>query len=368
MDIASTVGAEDLMSAIRENSIACGHEICRPATILLGDGLARNPAFGRIMNAGNAFRFLKADTAPQLMDMLDRTPVDLVIVPGARSKHPWLDCCRRIKAQRRTELLPVLVVTESGVESQIEALGAGADDFLPEPVHTDLALARIRTLLRQKATVDRLEQTEVILFSLARAVEHRDQTTGSHCDRLGLLSLALGVAVGLGQDDLQALYRGGYLHDIGKVGIPDRILYKPGPLDEEEWEIMRTHPLRGEDICKPLRSLERVLPIIRNHHERWDGSGYPDGLKGKNIPLLARILQFADIYDALTNSRPYKKAISHDEALTIMLGETEQGWRDPELMRIFAEMHREPADNGPWREAHAMQNSLRNLQSHLLAS
>src|SRR5262249_39570598 len=155
------------------------------------------------------------------------------------------------------------------------------------------------------------------------------------------------------------LYRGGFLHDIGKVGLPDRILNKPGPLDEAEWQIMRTHPVRGEEICKPLRSLEGVLPIIRNHHERWDGSGYPDGLSGERIPLLARILQFADIYDALTSARPCKQAMQTADALEIMQRETDRGWRDPELMHAFAHMHRESLDSGTWREAGVMQDSLR---------
>jgi putative two-component system response regulator len=169
----------------------------------------------------------------------------------------------------------------------------------------------------------------------------------------------------LEDQDLEALYRGGYLHDIGKVSIPDRILFKPGPLDAEEWETMRTHPQRGEDICKPLRSLERVLPIIRHHHERWDGSGYPDGLSGAQIPRLARILQMADIYDALTSARPYKEAMPAQNALEIMQRETEKGWRDPELMETFTRLHRDSVSTETWREARAMQESLRNLQAHL---
>jgi putative two-component system response regulator len=291
--------------------------------------------------------------------------VDLVILAGAGSPLLGLDTCRRIKADRKTELVPVLVVTGEGIQSQIEALSAGADDFLPLPVHPGLARTRIRALLRHKAATDRLDQTETILFALAQAVEHRDQTTGGHCDRLGLLSLALGLELQLEDQDLEALYRGGYLHDIGKVSIPDRILFKPGPLDAEEWETMRTHPQRGEDICKPLRSLERVLPIIRHHHERWDGSGYPDGLSGAQIPRLARILQMADIYDALTSARPYKEAMPAQNALEIMQRETEKGWRDPELMETFTRLHRDSVSTETWREARAMQESLRNLQAHL---
>jgi putative two-component system response regulator len=368
MNHARTIRAAQLMTVIRDYEPAGERESSRSATILLGDGLAANPVFTRNVLADDTYHVVWADTAAHLFEKLASAPVDLVILPGASSSLPGLDCCRRIKADRKTELVPVLVVTDGGVESQIDALSAGADDFLPQPIHPGLARTRIRALLRQKAATDRLEQTEVILFTLAKAVEHRDNTTGGHCDRLGLVSLALGLALGLGERDLEALYRGGFLHDIGKVGMPDRILHKPGPLDEEEWRTMRTHPLHGEEICRPLRSLEPVLPIIRSHHERWDGSGYPDGLVGDRIPLLARILQLADIFDALTNARPYKEAMADADALLLMQQETDRGWRDPELMFIFRRLHREALTSGPWREARAMQDSLRNLQAHLVQS
>src|SRR5690349_6012443 len=148
--------------------------------------------------------------------------------------------------------------------------------------------------------------TESILFALAQAVEQRDPHTARHCERLALISIALGTALELERASLLALYQGGYLHDIGKVGIPDSILFKPGRLTAEEWVVMRSHTTRGEEICRHMRSLRPVLPLIRHHHERWDGSGYPDGLRGKQIPLEARVLQLADIYDALTSPRPYK--------------------------------------------------------------
>jgi len=182
--------------------------------------------------------------------------------------------------------------------------------------------------------------TESILFALAQAVEQRDPHTARHCERLALISIALGTALELERASLLALYQGGYLHDIGKVGIPDSILFKPGRLTAEEWTVMRSHPVRGQEICQHLRSLDAVLPIIRHHHERWDGSGYPDGLRGKQIPLLARVLQIADIYDALTSARPYKRAYETKEALRIIEKETERGWRDPEIVTIFFQLHK----------------------------
>lgn len=182
-------------------------------------------------------------------------------------------------------------------------------------------------------------ETEAILFALAQAVEQRDPHTARHCERLAFIGVALGMALHLDRTSLSALYRGGYLHDIGKLGIPDAILFKPGKLTAEEWLVMRTHPARGEEICCHLKSLHPVLPIIRHHHERWDGSGYPDGLRGTQIPLLARVLQIADIYDALTSPRPYKHAYTVRQALQIIKKETQAGWRDPEIVTLFFQLH-----------------------------
>lgn len=178
-----------------------------------------------------------------------------------------------------------------------------------------------------------------VLMALAEAVDQRDGHTAHHCQRLGSLCVVLGAALGLDDGSLQTLYRGGCLHDVGKVGVPDAILFKPGRLTEDEWVVMRCHATQGEAICRHLSSLAPVLPLIRHHHERWDGSGYPDGLRGEQIPYLARVLQVVDIYDALTNPRPYKPAFSAEEALRTLREETQRGWRDPDIVRAFLEVH-----------------------------
>jgi putative two-component system response regulator len=216
-----------------------------------------------------------------------------------------------------------------------------------------------------------VNETECILFALAHAVEQRDRQTAWHCERLAFISVALGMALRLPKPQLLALYRGGFLHDVGKVGIPDSILLKPAALSADEWVVMRSHPLRGEEICRPMKSLAPVLPIVRSHHERWDGSGYPDGLRGRQIPLLARVLQIADIYDALTSPRPYKPALPPRVALQTMQQETSRGWRDPSLMELFFRLHERviarfadyQADVEPNPEQ--MNASLLNLQKHL---
>jgi len=182
-------------------------------------------------------------------------------------------------------------------------------------------------------------ESEALLLALAEAVEQRDPHLARHCERLAFTSVALGMALHLERGSLIALYRGGFLHDIGKVGIPDEILFQPTRLTPEQWDIMRTHTVRGERICRHVKAFRPVLPIIRHHHERWDGCGYPDGLRGNEIPLLARILQVADIYDALTSSRPYKPAYSAKEALRILETETELGLRDPEIVNLFLRLH-----------------------------
>lgn len=216
--------------------------------------------------------------------------------------------------------------------------------------------------------IEEASETDMMFFALSQAVEQRDLHTASHCERLSFISVAMGMVSGLAREDLHVLYRGGYLHDIGKIGIPDSILFKPGKLSAEEWDVMRTHTTRGVEICRHLKSLAPVVPIIHHHHERWDGSGYPDGLAGEEIPLLARLLQVGDIYDALTSARPYKDAISPVQALRIIREETARGWRDPGVVEVFLKLHKdvilksEQFMAGPNRSLEAMRSALSRLQ------
>lgn len=209
------------------------------------------------------------------------------------------------------------------------------------PLRLEPARLTRRVMRANRAASDDMQETEAVLLALAQAVELRDRAISGHCERLALFSLALGTALKLSREELLALYRGAYLHDIGKVCLPDSVLFKRGPLNDQEWKLMHRHPAAGEEICGRLRSLDPVLPIIRHHHERWDGSGYPDGLKGEEIPLLARILQLADIYDAVTTARPYKAAFTSKQALAILEEEAGRGWRDPELVKLFLRLHPE---------------------------
>ena len=316
---------------------------------------------------------LNAERAAEALDLLHQIPVDLVILDMILPEVSGVDFCRGIRANRRTELLPVLMLSNfHTAEHEISCLTSGADAYLSRPYHPELLRTHVRSMVRHKAIVDRLEDSETILLALAQAVEQRDNITAGHCDRLAALCVAMGMAMALSAEHLMALHRGGYLHDIGKIGMPDSVLFKKGPLDEEEWRIMRTHTIKGEEICRPMKCLSAVLPIIRSHHERWNGSGYPDGLVGENIPLLARMLQFADIYDALTAARSYKPAMAPADALRVMQEETDRGWHDPELMRLFLRLKHENVRDAAeryaeeWQDVQVMKDSLENLRSSIL--
>jgi putative two-component system response regulator len=262
--------------------------------------------------------------------------VDLVLLDVMMPGETGFSICRELKADRVTRLIPVVLVTGlSSVSDRVLGIEAGADDFLNKPIRREELLARVRSLLRLRDYINELEEAETVLFSLALGIEAKDPYTEGHCQRLSNYSVALGKRVGLPEDQLTALRRGGTVHDIGKLGVPEHILQKPGPLTEDERRTMMEHPVIGEKICAPLRSFQLVLPIIRHHHERLDGSGYPDGLKNGQIPLTARILSTVDVYDALTTERPYKAAFPAEEAFEIIRQEVQKGWWDPDLTAEF---------------------------------
>jgi len=339
-------------------------------TILVVDSVEVNRRLFRAMFKASPYRILEATLPSQALGILESEKVDLVVVDMVMPELSGPDFCHRLKSNREMQLIPVLMTTSvQGVENEIVSLESGADDFLLKPLKPTLVRARVQTMLRHKAATDSLDEAESILFALAQSVEQRDRYTGLHCERLATYSVALAQAMGIARAEQLALFRGGYLHDIGKVSIPDSILFKGGVLSEEEWDVMRLHTVRGEEICRPMKSLAPVLPIIRSHHERWDGSGYPDGLAGPDIPLLARILQVADIYDALTTSRPYKPAFPHAHAVEVMMEESNRGWRDPELVPLFAEIscNWTHNDTASWADRASMQQSLENMRRQLSA-
>jgi len=336
--------------------------------ILLVDEVELNRRLIKALLKTSGYEILEAQKPSEAFALLANRKIDLVIVDQVQQEMTGPEFCRLVKRERTTQLIPVMITSSvQGLENEVAGFESGADELLIKPLQPALVRTRVRSMLRNKALIDSLEEAEAILFALAQSVEHRDRYTGLHCERLAAYSIALAQALGLNRRDQVALYRGGYLHDIGKVAIPDSILFKRGLLNDDEWKAMRLHTIRGEEICKPMKTLAPVLPIIRSHHERWDGTGYPDGLKGEEIPLLARILQVADIYDALTTSRPYKPAFTHDHAVQLMLEEAARGWRDPELVTLFAEVAkrtREP-QKPAWIGGTTMQESLEAMRMEL---
>jgi putative two-component system response regulator len=263
---------------------------------------------------------------------------DIVLSDVNMPRMNGYELCRRLKGDLTTRLIPVILITGVGDEHKAEGIEAGADDFLSKPFMLGELRIRLRSFLRMKAFTDELESAETVLMTLARSIEAKDPYTEGHCERLAAYGVALGAGLGAGEEMLTALRRGGFLHDLGKVGVPEAILLKEGALTVTEREILKRHPQLGEEICRPLKSLSSVLPIIRNHHEKWDGSGYPDGLRGTAIPLGARILQVVDVFDALATDRPYRRALPRREAIEVLEGETRRGWWDPTVVGAFIQM------------------------------
>jgi putative two-component system response regulator len=266
-------------------------------------------------------------------------PPDLLLLDVIMPGKSGYELCRELKENRETRLIPIVMITGlTDRENKIRGIEAGADEFLNKPIFPEELFARVKSLLRLKEFTDELDNAEAVLCTLGLSVEARDPYTEGHCERLSHYASQLGSFLGFDADAKLALRRGGYLHDLGKIAIPDDILKKGANLTPVEWEIMRGHPGIGEKICKPLRSLKSVLPIIRHHHEHWDGSGYPDGLAGEEIPLLARVLQTADVYDALRTARPYKDAQTHEKAEETMLREAERGLWDRQMVFALFDM------------------------------
>lgn len=266
---------------------------------------------------------------------------DLILLDVMMPKLDGFEVCRRLKHDPATRLTPVVLITAlQEREDKIHGISAGADDFLTKPVNPHELRARARSLVRLKRYTDELDSAESVIFSLAVTIEARDPYTQGHCQRLARYAVALGAHRDLGDDDLAALHRGGLLHDVGKVGVSDTILLKPGPLTTDEYDAMKRHTVIGESICGELRSLRLVRPIVRHHHERLDGTGYPDGLRGDAIPLLAQIVGLVDVYDALTTDRPYRAALPPERAYEELSVEAQKGWRDRTLVDDFITLGR----------------------------
>lgn len=306
------------------------------ARVLVVDDVEANRELLAENLEGAGYRILRAASGEEALGILEREDLDLVLLDVMMPGLDGYAVCERIKANDRTRFLPVVMITALGErEDKMRGLAAGADDFLSKPFDRVELLLRAKSCIRAKRLTDDLERAESVLVALSNAIEAKDAYTEGHAERVAHYAVEIGRQLGLPKDRLRTLRLGGLLHDIGKIGIAEEILNKPGPLDDAEWVVMKRHPEIGDRICRPLQSLRDVLPIIRSHHERPDGSGYPDGLRGEAIPLEARIVCLADIYDALATSRSYKRAFSRERCVEIIREEAERGRLDPVVVEAF---------------------------------
>jgi len=306
------------------------------ATILVADDNSANLELLAGILEGAGYGVVCASDGQQALKAVFSGCIDMVLLDVMMPGQSGFAACLEIKSRPETRLLPVVLVTAlTGADDRIQGIMCGADDFLNKPVNKHELLARVQSLLRMREYVRELENAETVLFSMALSIEAKDPFTGGHCERLSKYAVALGERLRLPEDLRMALRRAGFVHDVGKIAVPERILTKPGPLTDEEWKIMREHPAIGERICSPLNSFRLALPAIRHHHEKLDGSGYPDGLRGEQIPLVARVLQIVDVYDALTTKRPYRDALPPDKAFATMWDEARRGWIDGSLLNEF---------------------------------
>ena len=304
--------------------------------LLVVDDISANVRLLERLLTPEGYDVVTAADGEEANDIIARHAPDLVITDVRMPRRDGFQLCADLKRNPETRLIPVVLMTgASEAADRLQAIEIGADDFLAKPVDSAELKARVASLMRLKRFTDDLDHAEKVLLSLALTVEARDPNTGGHCQRLATYASALGTHLGLSDDEILALRRGGFFHDIGKIAMPDAILLKPGPLTPDERTKMMEHPVVGDRLCGDLRALHHVRPIVRHHHERQDGSGYPDGLRGADVPLLAQIIGVVDVFDALTSDRPYRAAMTRDDACAVLRDEVRRGWRDAGLVEAF---------------------------------
>lgn len=312
----------------------------RPSRVLVADDDTAIRKGLSFLLRKEGLRTLEAAHGAEAMKLVLSEKPDLVLLDMMMPELNGIEVCRSIKDNEEIRLIPVVMITAmNGPEDKLAAIDAGADDFLNKPINLPELRARVRSLLRMKRLNDMLERADKVIAALANAIEAKDKYTEGHNERVSRYSESLARAIGLDGHDLAVVRMAGILHDIGKIGVPDSILNKVGPLEDSERECIFDHPAHGEKILNPLRSLQEVSEVVLYHHERYDGRGYPQGLKGEQIPLLARIVAIADSYDAMTSARSYRKALSSPEALVELERCAGQMW-DPDMVREFIRLVR----------------------------
>lgn len=307
--------------------------------ILIVDDLRANIDLLEAIFLKEGFTVHSAQGAASAMVLCEKHRIDLAVVDVMMPGIDGFALCSMLKQKAGRNFFPVVLLTAlSDRNSRIRGLEAGADDFISKPFDTMELLLKIRSLLKLKTLQEELDHSENIILTLAVAMEARDPYTKGHSTRVSSLSKDFSSFLGLSEREREEMKKAGILHDIGKICLSQSILRKPGPLTQDEQEMVKTHTLLGEDLCRPLVSMKRILPAIRHHHERWDGSGFPDGLAGQDIPIMARILSIVDSFDAMVSVRPYRDRRSVASALEMMKSEQKSGQWDAELLGYFLDM------------------------------
>lgn len=324
--------------------------------LVVEDDLANRVLLSRLLER-EGYEVTAVEHGLAAVDAVRKADAEVVLLDVGLPGIDGFEVCRRLRDEPATAGVSIILLTgRSGVDALVEGLDAGADDFLGKPYDAAELFARMRSVLRLRAAMAGMEAAHGVVAALANAVEAKDATTEHHCQRLAGYAERLAGIVGLRGPELAAVTFGALLHDVGKIGVSESILTKPGPLDEAEWAAMRRHPEIGEQICRPLASSRLFAPIVRHHHERWDGGGYPDGLRGRDIPIGARIVGLVDAFDAIVNDRPYRPARSVDAAVAELRSAAGRQF-DPDLVPRFLELIRDgtaaPARPVFGRVAHA---------------
>ena len=283
----------------------------------------------------DGYEVLEVENRSTIFDRIIEQQPDLILLDAMVRDVDSFVLCRQLKQDYRTSNIPIVLTTlTDSREYRLKVMESGGDDILVKPLNRMELSTRVKSLLDRRRTNDGLDRAEQVLFNIAKAVDSRSVKNGGNL-RVASLLKSFAQYLGLTPQETDNLTFAAHFHDIGTIAIPDAVMLKKGELTPEEKDLIRQHVLIGEEICQPLGNRSGVLPIIRNHHERWDGTGYPDGLSGDDIPYLAQIFQIIDIYHALTSDRPHKKAYSPAEALKIIRSETDKGWRNPKLIKAF---------------------------------
>ena len=307
----------------------------RPRLLLVDDEPANLQVLRQVLQ--DDYRLLFARDGHKALELARAEAPALILLDVMMPELSGLDVCRTLKSQDATAAIPVIFVTAlADVQNETQGFEAGAVDYISKPISPAIVRARVRTHL-QLVRVESLRQTRLqIVLCLGRASEYKDNETGWHVLRMSHYSRILALAAGFDDAAAEDLMHAAPMHDVGKIGIPDAVLQKPGPLDDREWEIMKRHPLIGAEILGQHQSglLAMAQRIAVAHHEKWDGSGYPNGVAGEDIPIEARIIAIADVFDALTSVRPYKEAWPVEKAVDHLRAHAGKHF-DPRLIELF---------------------------------